>query len=283
VTAGARGALAALAIVAAGQAAACTSRVGTGIIVEVDALPTVKARIDSVRVQVWNGDARPVVDEIFAVADGPVPKLPVRLGLRPAEPQRASTLRIEATGLHGVDRQQRARAGSTVTFRPSELMHVQLLLGAVCPSGCAPEQTCGAAGLCLPVGSARPPADAGPDPTTDGGAGADASPPADAQGPADAGDAGSSDRTRAPPAPSAAPDPGTGARAPPAPHPSPRQTAGRGRTIATGLIQVVIAPRRSSATARPPLAGARADPSPCSVSPRTASPPRTNRRANVTS
>jgi hypothetical protein len=154
-------------------AAACASREGTGIIVEVDAIPTVKARIDSVRVQVWNGaGGRPVVDESFVVVDGPVPRLPVRLGLRPADPKRASTLRIEATGLQGVDRQQRAVAGSTVTFRPSEVMHVQLVLGAVCPAGCPPEQTCGVAGACVLVAGGKPPAPA-----------TDAAPPIDPGGP----------------------------------------------------------------------------------------------------
>jgi hypothetical protein len=147
---------------------ACGSREGTGIIVEVNATPEVSARIDSVLIQVWNGDpGRPVVEETFPIWEGALLKLPAKIGLRPSEPDRTPTLRIEAAGLHGPEKQKRATAETTVSFRPSEVMRVLLTLGAYCPGGCAPEQICTLAGTCVPVAG---------DPPSDGGAPPEAGP-----------------------------------------------------------------------------------------------------------
>jgi hypothetical protein len=150
--------------------AACRSQAGTGIIVEVAATPEVQARIDTIRIQVWNADpARAIVEESFPIWDGSVLKLPARLGLRPSDPDHTSTLRIEASGLQGFDRQKRAVAQTTVSFRPSEVMRVQLVLGAYCAGGCAPEQVCLVSGTCAPVGNLPPGSDAGDPPRSDGG------------------------------------------------------------------------------------------------------------------
>ncbi len=167
--------LAALVGLSAGLAAACGSQAGTGIIVEVEATPLVQARIDTIRIQVWNGTpGQPIVEETFPIREGPLPRLPARLGLRPADPGRTPTLHIEATGLGGPDHEKRATAETTVTFRPSEVMRVLLTLGAYCPGGCAPEQICVPSGVCAPVSGGPPAPDGGA--TTEVDAGAPAGP-----------------------------------------------------------------------------------------------------------
>ena len=133
--------------------AACREGGNTGMIVEVAATADVIDQIDEVRIQVWSSEVTtPVVEESFPVRDGPLIKMPARLGLRPADPAKLSTVRIEAAGLRGPTREKRAGAETTVTFRPSDVTRVLLILGASCPGGCGPEQTCGITGACVSIG-----------------------------------------------------------------------------------------------------------------------------------
>jgi hypothetical protein len=209
---------------------ACAGCAGdpTGMIVEVHAKDSVRGEIEAVALQVWNGQASPVVDESFPLsgvkpADEPL----LSLGLRPANPEKTTIVTIMATGKPGKNlvNPRPMVAEARAKFRRGEVQRVRLVLGADCGGVCPVDQICHYSDTCVPASGAG--VDAG---SFDGGAGAEAGATGEGAPPGTrpvTGDAGP-DGPRNPAPDPGSPAPGGGGPTPmppggPAPSPPPMQ------------------------------------------------------------
>jgi hypothetical protein len=204
----------------------------TGMIVELDAIRSVRLQLRDIVVQVWTGGTAPVVEETVTMRGDEPPDQPLaRLGLRPADAGKTRVIEITAVG-HLRDPATAgsgpATAEASVTFHRGAIRRVALLLGAFCGGPCPTDHVCDAAGRCVPAGGgfgpSVQPVDAGPRDARSDGAGARSDASVDAARPP-ARDAGA-DGPRAPdadvaPADAAAPTPDGPAPPPPPPAPPP--------------------------------------------------------------
>ena len=173
--------------------AACTAcGEDTGIIVVVDTDLAVPNQVDGFRVTVKSSSAEPPKVETFDLRPGgdsrpgaARPMRPVRVGLRPANPNRAPIVTVEAAGLRGSGEIVHNRA--ELSFRRGVVYTVSLPLNAACSTRTCPlDHVCTAQGGCVAVAGQPPGApdagDAGA-PPTNGPPGADAAPGGPGPGP----------------------------------------------------------------------------------------------------
>jgi hypothetical protein len=182
-------------LLAGGLAALGACGSDTGIIVVVDTDMPVPEQVEGFRITVKGSRPQPLVEMFDLRPAAARPSRPVRVGLRPGNPDKPPTVMVEATALRGL-------AGGLVevvnnraelTFRRGEVYTVSLPLNAACnPVRCPIDHTCNSRGLCVPVGSGGPPGggDAGAgdgvvpaidgQPAPDGGLSGDLAPVGDA-------------------------------------------------------------------------------------------------------
>jgi hypothetical protein len=169
------------AVMAALALAACGGD-QTGILLEVDTTMAVPREVDSFRVEVTSSKPEPLVETFDLRGDGSdagaVARRPARLGLRPADPDKPTAVKIVAFGLltpgPGQTPVKVVRNMVRLSFQRGEVRTVGLSLSPACMDvECPLDEICNSAGICVPVpgGAAATPDAAADGGGRDGGAG----------------------------------------------------------------------------------------------------------------